>query len=156
MAHLQVGVNLILGGIIAGLATALSGAFILPSVAGNDLRKSIGLALLGVGRSLSGWVFCTSLLCLIAVDTAAQLSFTRRTFTQLLMAGYDLRKSVDLALLSWKEFFRIRLLHHPSRDKKPAQLALLEIWELHWASNSGLRKALSVTSSQQAYHSFHC
>ncbi len=63
LAHLQVVINLILGGIIAGLATALSGAFILPSVAGDDLRKSIGLALLGVGRSLSGWVFCTSLLC---------------------------------------------------------------------------------------------
>lgn len=63
LAPLQVVVNLILGGIIAGLATALSGAFILPSLAGDDLRKSIGLALLGVGRSLSGWVFYTSLLC---------------------------------------------------------------------------------------------
>lgn len=48
-------VNLILCGIIAGLATALSGAFILPSVAGDELRQSIGMALLGVGKSLSGY-----------------------------------------------------------------------------------------------------
>ncbi len=53
------------------------------------------------------------------------------------MAGYDFRKSTDLPLLSWKELFRVRLLHHPSRDKEPAQLALLEIWELYWASNPG-------------------
>lgn len=53
---LQVVVNLILCGIIAGLAAALSGAFILPSVAGNELRQSIGLALVGVGKSLSGYV----------------------------------------------------------------------------------------------------
>lgn len=51
----QVVVNLILCGIIAGLAAALSGAFILPSVAGNELRESIGLALIGIGKSLSGY-----------------------------------------------------------------------------------------------------
>ena len=51
----QVVVNLILCGIIAGLATALSGALILPSVAGDELRQSIGMALLGVGKSLSGY-----------------------------------------------------------------------------------------------------
>ena len=48
-------VNLILCGIIAGLATALSAAFILPSVAGNELRLSLGQALLGTGRSMSGY-----------------------------------------------------------------------------------------------------
>ena len=53
----QVVVNLIIGvGIIAALATALSGAFILPRLAGEELRDSIGLTLLGVGKSLSGWV----------------------------------------------------------------------------------------------------
>ena len=53
----QVVANLIIGvGIIAALATALSGAFILPILAGEELRDSIGLTLLGVGKSLSGWV----------------------------------------------------------------------------------------------------
>ena len=51
----QVVVNLILCGIIAGLAAALSGALILPSVAGNELRESIARALVGVGKSLSGY-----------------------------------------------------------------------------------------------------
>ncbi|CAL5226722.1 g9574 [Coccomyxa viridis] len=55
MVWREVVVNLILCGIIAGLAAALSGAFILPSVAGNELRQSVGLALLGVGKSLSGY-----------------------------------------------------------------------------------------------------
>ena len=48
-------VNLILCGIIAGLATAVSAAFILPSMAGDELRLSLGQALLGIGKSMSGY-----------------------------------------------------------------------------------------------------
>ena len=48
-------VNLILCGIIAGLATAVSAAIILPSMAGDELRLSLGQALLGVGKSMSGY-----------------------------------------------------------------------------------------------------
>ena len=52
---MQVVVSLILCGIIAGLATAISAAFILPSVAGNELRLSLSQALLGIGKSMSGY-----------------------------------------------------------------------------------------------------
>ena len=48
-------VNLILCGIIAGLATAVSAAVILPSMAGDELRLSLGQALLGIGKSMSGY-----------------------------------------------------------------------------------------------------
>lgn len=48
-------VNLILCGIIAGLATAISAAIILPSMAGDELRLSLGQALLGIGKSMSGY-----------------------------------------------------------------------------------------------------
>ena len=55
LIFMQVVVTLILCGIIAGLATAVSAALILPSVAGDELRLSLGQALLGIGRSLSGY-----------------------------------------------------------------------------------------------------
>ena len=72
----QVVVNLILCGIIAGLATALSGALILPTVAGDELRQSISMALIGVGKSLSGYteLICANTLSSLAVITRPSLA----------------------------------------------------------------------------------
>lgn len=51
---MQVVANLILDAVIAGLAAALSGAFIIPSLAGDDLRSNIAATLRGLGQSVSG------------------------------------------------------------------------------------------------------
>ena len=51
---LQVVANLILDAVIAGLATALSGAFVLPTLAGDEVRGSIAATLMGLGQSISG------------------------------------------------------------------------------------------------------
>ncbi|CAL8463925.1 g3460 [Coccomyxa elongata] len=51
----EVVANLILDAVIAGLAAALSGAFIIPSLAGDDLRSNIAATLRGLGQSVSGY-----------------------------------------------------------------------------------------------------
>ncbi len=51
---MQVVANLILDAVIAGLACALSGAFIIPTLAGEDLRSNIAATLRGLGQSVSG------------------------------------------------------------------------------------------------------
>jgi hypothetical protein len=50
----QVVVHLMYTGIIAGVATILSGALVLPTLAGDELRANIADALQGLGHSLSG------------------------------------------------------------------------------------------------------
>ena len=51
---MQVVANVILVAVIAGLATALSGALVLPTLAGDELRGSIAATLRGLGQSISG------------------------------------------------------------------------------------------------------
>ena len=46
--------HLIYDGIIAGLATIVTGALVLPTLAGDELRANIGDALEGLGHSISG------------------------------------------------------------------------------------------------------
>jgi hypothetical protein len=50
----KVALSLLLDGVIAGVATALSGALILPTLAGDKLRDSLADALQGLGHSISG------------------------------------------------------------------------------------------------------
>ncbi|EIE18909.1 hypothetical protein COCSUDRAFT_59833 [Coccomyxa subellipsoidea C-169] len=51
----EVVANVILVAVIAGLATALSGALVLPTLAGDELRGSIAATLRGLGQSISGY-----------------------------------------------------------------------------------------------------
>jgi hypothetical protein len=51
---MQVVANLILDAVIAGVATALSGALVLPTLAGDEVRGSIAATLRGLGQSISG------------------------------------------------------------------------------------------------------
>ncbi len=50
----QVISHLILDAVIAGVATAVSGALVIPTLAGDELRFSIADALRGAGQSISG------------------------------------------------------------------------------------------------------
>ena len=54
----KVVLSLLFDGVIAGLATALSGALVLPTLAGDKLRDSLADALQGLGHSISGWGPC--------------------------------------------------------------------------------------------------
>ena len=53
-ALVQVMLHLIYDGIIAGVATIVTGALVLPTLAGDELRANIGDALEGLGHSISG------------------------------------------------------------------------------------------------------
>lgn len=49
----QVG-SLVLSGMIAGAATALTGAFILPTLASDEIRSIVGQVIISLGQNLSG------------------------------------------------------------------------------------------------------
>ncbi len=51
----QVVANIILDGVLGGVFTALSGMFVVPTLASDHVRRDIGRVVVGLGHSLSGF-----------------------------------------------------------------------------------------------------